>query len=307
MLQFVRQLFSRSKPETDWSFGLIKELNIEALLAKNQWTAFEEAATHLSADDLTRLLDGLCLTKRYILQLKQYWAAGESELRTLSTGAHTLFLAWEARGSLVASATNEQQADGFIHYLNRAYDLLNQQFDRPAWQAEAAARLVRVGMGMSEIELAQGAFDLCTELAPTHLMGHFNYTRAVSPWWHEGTADLTAFVDSITEPTLHHLFQIIYLNEIHSFLSYEKNSDAATKILRQEYGPRLDAVLAGPQQATGSSLAAVYFNNCLASLHHILGNKAARNQLITTLGANITVYPWSYFGLTTADAVQRLA
>ncbi|MGI4862519.1 MAG: hypothetical protein ACRYFZ_01250 [Janthinobacterium lividum] len=307
MLQFVRQLFSRAKPETDLSYGLLEQLGIDKLLAAANWNALETKAAQLPANDLTRLLDGLCLTHRYDQVLTPYLAAGSSELRALVKGAHDVFLAWESRGALVASATSQEQVDGFYHYLGQALEHLNQPFENPAFQAEAAARLVRVGMGLGESELFQEAFELCRELAPTHLMGHFNYLRAVSPWWHGSVADLTAFVDAIADPELHRLFQLIYLNELHSFFSHELGSDAkATAQLLHDYRPRIDAVLAGPA-AEGTSLAAVYYNNYLAGLHHLVGNTPARNQLIRAQGPHLTPYPWSYFGLTTAHSVQQLA
>ncbi|MBF9141310.1 hypothetical protein [Hymenobacter properus] len=308
MLQFFRSLFAKASPAaTDLSYGLLTQLEIEPLLTGNQWEKLEATATALATDDLSRLLDGWCLSHRYAPAIQRYLAAGSSELRQLVAGVHATFLAWEARGGLIATETTQGQADGFFHYLNQAYDHLNQPFENPAFQAEAAARLVRVGMGLGERELATDAFAVCAELAPTHLTGHYNYMRLVSPWWHEGLEDLTSYVDSIADPALRRLFQLLALHEIHSFLGHEHNSVAtATKLLKQDYRARIDQVLAGPGRAEGNSLAAIYYNNYLAGLHHILGNTAARNQLIQTLGAHFTPYPWQYFGLNNAAAVQSL-
>jgi hypothetical protein len=306
MLNFIRRLFSPAAPETDLSYGLLTAQGFDKLLASKQWPAFEAAALQLAPDDLTRLLDGL--TNRYAALLQEYLAAGQSELRTLAHGARTLFLAWEARGSLVAAETSAGQVDGFFHYLSQTLDILNQPFENTRLHAEAGARLVRVGMGIGEFELAQEAFGLCHDLVPRHLMGHYNYLRAVSPWWHEGLTDLTTFVDSITDLDLRRIMQLICLHEIHSFARHETNSEAtATRQLKQNHGPRLEAALAGPAHQEGQSLQAIYYNNYLAALHHLLGDRAARNRLILALGPNITPYPWHYFGLDNSRAVQRLA
>lgn len=308
MFQFVRRLFSRSPSETDLSYGLLKAQGFENQLADKQWDDFEAAAQRLAPDDLTRLLDGLCLTNRYAPLLQEYLAAGRSELRTLVTGARALFAAWEARGGLVADGTSQQQFDGFTYYLEKALDLLSQPFAEPRLQAEAAARLVRVSMGLGEQSLAHEAFDCCTSLVPTHLMGHFNYLRMVSPWWHGGLAELTAFVEAVTDSELYRVLQLIYLHEIHSFLAHDTGSTAeAGRRLRQDYAKHLEAALAGPPQQPGHSLPAVYYNNYLAGLHHLLGNPAARNRLLLALGPHITPNPWNYFGLTTAHDVQKLA
>jgi hypothetical protein len=285
---------------------LLTQVGIEPLLNSGQWAQLESIALALAGDDFTRLLDGLCLTHRYAAALKQYLTAGDSELRRLIQGVHNTFLAWESRGMLVASETSREEFDGFAVYLEKAYENLNQPFADTKLQAESAARLVRIGMGLSETDLAKDAFELCTTLSPVHLMGHFNYMRTVSPWWHGSIADLTEFADSITDPALHRLFQTLYINEVHSFLAHEKNEISATKMLRQDYQPRIDKILAGPKQAETTTLAGIYYNNYLAGLHHILGDKSSRNQLLKLLGPNLTPYPWNYFGLAWAD-VQKLA
>jgi hypothetical protein len=295
MLQFFRTLLSAIKAEPDLSFGLLAQLGTEPMLNQGQWAQIEDTALALSGNDFTRFLDGLCLTHRYAAALKQYLAAGDSELRKLVQGVHHTFLAWESRGMLVASETSRKKFDGFAVYLEKAYENLNQPFANTKLQAEAAARLVRVGMGLGETELAKDAFELCTNLAPEHLMGHFNYMRTVSPWWHGSLAELTAFIDSITNPTPYRLFQIVYLNEVHSFLAHEKGGPAATKKLRQDYQTRIDTILAGPQQVETTTLAGIYYNNYLAGLHYILGNTSAYTRLRKLLGPNLTPYPWNYF------------
>jgi hypothetical protein len=307
MFQFIRQLFSRTKPETDLSYGLITNLGVEPLLAQQQWNTFESKATQLATDDLTRLLDGLCLTTRYAPALTTYLAAGSSELRTLVAAVRATFLAWESRGAMVATETGEQQFDGFFHYLNQAFELLNQPFQTPLLEAEVGARMVRVAMGLSEAELAADAFSACTDLSPNHLMGHYNYLRVVSPWWLGSLETLQQFVESIADPTLYQLFRLIHLHEVNSYLQHEHNSTALAKeLLQRDYRAQLAAALAGPPVAEGTTLAAIYYNNYLAALHHLLGNAAARNPLLLALGPHIMPLPWSYFGLEAAS-VRKLS
>jgi len=98
MLHFFRKLLSAIKDEPDLSFGLLAQLSTEPLLNQEQWAQVEDAALALNGNDFTRFLDGLCLTHRYTTALKQYLAAGNSELRKLVQGVHHTFLAWESRG-----------------------------------------------------------------------------------------------------------------------------------------------------------------------------------------------------------------
>lgn len=306
MLNLLRRLFAGAAPETDLSYGLLTGQGFDKLLASKQWPAFEAAALQLAPDDLTRLLDGLCLTNKQAALVQEYLASGQSELRTLVGAVRATFLAWESRGGFVADETTEQQFDGFLHYLQQAYELLSQPLEAPTLEAERGARMVRVAMGLSEAELAADAFGACTELVPAHLMGHYNYMRVVSPWWLGSLEALQEFVDAIADPALHQLFRLIQLHEVNSYLQHEHNPARAKELLQRDHRAPLAAALAGPPVAEGHTLAAIYYNNYLAALHHLLGDKAARNRLILALGPHIMPLPWSHFGLTTAD-VRKLS
>jgi|GEM_PF-2981546 len=306
MLNLLRRLFSSAAPETDLSYGLLTGQGFDKLLANKQWPAFEASALQLAPDELTRLLDGLCLTNRYAALVQEYLAAGSSELRTLMAAVRATFLAWESRGGFVADETSEQQFDGFLHYLQQAFELLSKPCEAPVLEAERGARMVRVAMGLSEAELAADAFAACIDLAPTHLMGHYNYLRVVSPWWLGSLETLQEFVNSITDPALHQLFRLIQLHEVNSYLQHEHNPVRAKELIQRDYRKQLEAALAGPPVAEGSTLAAIYYNNYLAALHHLLGDKAARNRLILALGPHIMPLPWSHFGFAAAD-VRKLS
>lgn len=117
MLQFFRKLLSTTKPEPDLSFGLLAQIGIEPLLNSDQWPQLEATILALTGDDITRSLDGLCLTHRHADKLKQFLAAGDSELRKLMQGIHNTFMAWESRGMLVATETSKEKFEGFAVYL----------------------------------------------------------------------------------------------------------------------------------------------------------------------------------------------
>lgn len=274
------------------------------MLEQRQWEAFEKAAISLAPDDLTRLLDGLCLSAHYAPLLEQYQKSGESELRKLMAGVHTTFQAWEARTGAYAKELSQSQIDGFSHYLTIAHTKLNAQFAIPSLQAEAAARLVRVAMGLSDPDLAQAAYEHCTASQPSHLQAHLFYFNVLTPKWFGDEDALEDFVDATTSGSaLHDLLQAMYLVEL-QFIADDSTAIAKENV-KNENKRRIDELLA-KKPLISDSLYAIYFNNYLACLNHTLGNVTARNSFLTELDGRITAYPWAYFGLT-PQAVRKLS
>lgn len=301
--QQLRQLFtSPTTPAQDLSFGLIDALSIKVLLQQKQWKQFENVALTLTTDDFTRLLDGLCLAATYSDLLASYQQSGSSELRHLVAGTHATFLAWQARSALYGRHLSQKQKEGFATYLNEAYEHLNRPFTTSLLRAEAAARLVRVAMGLSEPELAQESFAYCLETVPTHLQGHLFYFNVCTPKWFGSEDALEEYVDQAPTVELRELLQTMYLVELHQEIS---DSAAIVKQkFRNENGRRI-AHLITLQPLPATSLYAIYLNNYLAGLHHALGQFDQRNLFLHELGAATTNYPWMYFGLYWQD-VQKL-
>ena len=304
--QFFRSLFSKPVAAgPDLSFGLLADTGIEALLQQKQWAHFEAVVTELPTEGLTRLLDGLCLTPRYAALLQQYHTSGDSEVRHLTAGVYDTFLAWEARSGALAKYVTEGQARGFEHYLTLAHEHLDRAFSTSRLQAEAYARLIRVLMGLGEPQEGQEAFFACRELAPDHLLGHINCFKLVAPRWFGDAKVLVEFVDD-TEPTeLRQLLQANFLVERYSDFELEDEASAKGK-LHQLYQGRIDQLRPQLEPMTGSSLLAIYYNNYVACLHHMLGQADERNRYLHELGSYLTPNPWGYFGLGTPAAIQKL-
>lgn len=270
---------------------------------QQRWDQLEATAATLPTDDLTRLLDGLCLTTEYAQALAKYQQARQSELCRLTAGVHATFIAWQIRGGAYAKYLGEGQAEGFLQHLNQAYEHLNYAFTTPAYQAEAAARTVRVAMGLSEPEVAREAFAHCTSLVPEHLQGHLFYFNILTPKWFGSEEELEDFVDRAPTPALHQLLQAMYLVELYNEVA--DSSEIVKQKFRHDNARRIQALTSLPPLAA-QTLYAIYRNNYLAGLHHALGNAAARNEFLRQLGPASTYYPWMYFGLDWL-AVQKLA
>lgn len=273
------------------------------MLEQKQWQAFEKVVAELAPDELTRLLDGLCLSEYYAPLLEQYQKSGTSELRRLIAAVQATFRAWEARSGAYARELSQQQIDGFSHYLGQAHAQLVQPFADPGLQAQAAARLVRVAMGLGEPELAQAAYEQCIAMQPTNLLAHIFYFNVLTPKWFGDEEVLEDFVNAASDPNLRDLLQAMYLVELQSIL------DESTAIAKQEMqnsNQRRITDLLAKRPRIDDSLPSVYFNNYLACLSENLGQTAIRNQFLQTLENRITIYPWAYFGLT-PQAVRKLS
>jgi hypothetical protein len=273
------------------------------MLEQKQWQAFEKVVAELAPDELTRLLDGLCLSEYYAPLLEQYQKSGTSELRRLIAAVHATFRAWEARSGAYARELSRQQIDGFSHYLGQAHAQLVQPFADPGLQAQAAARLVRVAMGLGEPELAQAAYEQCIATQPTNLLAHIFYFNVLTPKWFGDEEVLEDFVNAASDPNLRDLLQAMYLVELQSIV------DESTAIAKQEMqnsNQRRITDLLAKRPRIDDSLPSIYFNNYLACLSENLGQTAIRNQFLQTLENRITIYPWAYFGLT-PQAVRKLS
>lgn len=273
------------------------------MLEQKQWQAFDKVVAELAPDELTRLLDGLCLSEYYAPLLEQYQKSGTSELRRLIAAVQATFRAWEARSGAYARELSQQQIDGFSHYLGQAHAQLVQPFADPGLQAQAAARLVRVAMGLGEPELAQAAYEQCIAMQPTNLLAHIFYFNVLTPKWFGDEEVLEDFVNAASDPNLRDLLQAMYLVELQSIL------DESTAIAKQEMqnsNQRRITDLLAKRPRIDDSLPSVYFNNYLACLSENLGQTTIRNQFLQTLENRITIYPWAYFGLT-PQAVRKLS
>ncbi|WP_125917091.1 hypothetical protein [Hymenobacter coccineus] len=286
-------LFTKSYP--DYSYGLIRHLGIENMLQAGQWAAFENIIYSLNSEDLTRLLDGICLTDRYERALKNYFSTEKSEVKQLISGAHNLYLAWKLRGANVGNSLTGKQVDGFIFYLEKSSQDFSYDFSSPILEAESCARLVRVYMGFSDTEAAQSAYSTAIQLIPNHLLAHLNYFKVTSPKWLGNLEIMASFVNQVVDAELKNLLQLMYLVEVYSDLFYSFSLTANSKF-QKLHGQLIKEALAANTVPSGNSLLAIYTCNYLACLYQILGFRKEVSAIKPRLKGRRTIYPWAYFG-----------
>ncbi|WP_345236485.1 hypothetical protein [Hymenobacter saemangeumensis] len=286
-------LFAKKYP--DYSYGLIDRLGVDAMLRQQRWEALEATVMGLDSEDLTRLLDGLCLTDKYEDALRSYLAASSSEVRQLVAGAYHLYLAWARRTGSYGAALTEKQIEGFLHFLHEANNDFSRNFSTPVLEAESFARLVRVYMGFSEVEAAESSFANAVHLVPTHLLAHLNYFRTSTPRWLGSAEALHDYVSQVEDDRLRRLLQLMFLIEMYSDLQNE-NRSTATATFREQHGELISEVLGATALPADDSLLTIYTRNYLACLYRILGQSQQEAALKKQLEGRRTSHPWIYFG-----------
>lgn len=289
IIDFVRG----NKP--DLSFGLIEELGAKKDLAANSWDSFEKKVERLTDENLTRFLDGLCLSGNHDKAVRKYISSGTSPTRNLVSGAYNLHVAWLKRGTGWGSSLSPTQINQFTGHLEKAEDDLTVSYANPIYEAEAKARLIRVKMGMSEGREAQEVFHYVLSLNPNHLLAYINYFKVASPKWLGDAEILRELAVTNGDKNLSILLKLMYIFELFSDKYYNSHKDA--KINYENAKDELFSLLlieAKPIQ--DDTLLAIYNNNylaCFYRIHHMPLKEFMMNKFL--MGRR-TIYPWAYFG-----------
>lgn len=286
-------LFTKSTP--DYSYGLIVKLDVENMLQTERWNEFERIILSLGSEDLTRLLDGLCLTDKYEVTLRNYFTSVKSEVKELVAGTYHLFLAWDRRGANIGASLTSEQIDAFTYYLGEANRNFSEHFSTPILEAESFARLVRVYMGFSDTEAAHSAFANAVNLVPDHLLANLNYFKVTSPKWLGDLETMHKFVTQIRHTPLKDLLQLMFLVEAYSDV-FSNNSAKDKAIFQKQHGEFIANILATVVAPTDDSLLAIYTRNYLVCIYRILGHGKEGSGLKKQLEGRRTNYPWAYFG-----------
>lgn len=279
----------------DYSYGLIKQTGADKLLGDGRWDDFDRLVMDLGSEDLTRLLDGVCLGSTYANMINKYLLEGKSEVREIVAGAHNLYLAWERRGGNWGHTLSGEQVDGFTLHLQKAHDNFSYRFSTPVLEAESFARLIRVYMGFSDAEAAQSSFENASYLRPNHLLAHLNYFKVTTPKWLGDVNTMQAYVDQVEDVNLRKLLMLMLLVELYSDFDTEDTVTAKTNFTK-EYSSLVEGGLLNDYDFNGDSLIVIYTKNYLSCLYRILGLSKKEAELNKQLIGRRTNYPWAYFG-----------
>ncbi|MCC3156375.1 hypothetical protein LJ737_03950 [Hymenobacter sp. 15J16-1T3B] len=306
MFSFLSSLFSGRQPappEQDLSFGLLAARGVPALVRAQRWDEVAALAASLSGDELSRLLDGLCLTDAYSVDLTQLGARPDDEFSRLALGAWYLFQAWQARTAKYGKDLTETEINGFEHYLRLAHERLSSAFESELFRSEARARLVRTEQGFSDVEAAMEAFHESVALDPTKFWAYHHLFKVASPRWFGSREELAEYIESVAEPRVQYALWLMYLVEMYDDLERElENEVTAQRRWYDEQQGLVREVLARPTLPVSETLVSIYANNNLAYVYHLLGEQARRDELLDRLASRFTPYPWAYFGVDSGSA-----
>ncbi|RSK37387.1 hypothetical protein [Hymenobacter metallilatus] len=308
MFSRILSLFSSSGAGAarDLSFGLLNARQVVPLVKDEKWEQLEQLARALSSDELSRLLDGICLTDRFNKQILPLGKQKEQEFARLVLGAWHLYQAWQARSGLLAKDVSKSQMEGFEHYLLLARVLLGGTFATPAFLGEARARLIRVEMGLNEPDRAMAAFHQSVAVDARKFWAHHHVFKLSSPKWLGSEEELVGYIQSVQDGALRYALWLMFLVEMYSDANLEDESSALQR-WHPMYESLLKEVLAQPPLPVDGTLVSIYANNNLAYLYHLAGEREKRNSTLTALNGHYSPYPWDYFGIDTSSAAAMKA
>lgn len=286
-----------SKPN-DFSFGLVNEKNIPELFEQKAWVDFENIFKDLPSDDITKLIDGLCLSKRYDKEVEAYLKENDSELSYLISGVYYTYVAWEIRTGGWAKNIKEDQWDGFLKYLEKAEASLLKVAKSDSLKTEAKARLIRVYLGLSRKSKAIDLFNQCIISNPNHYLAHVNMFKILTPRWSGSVEELKQFINSVGNPKLRCLLELMYYIEMYSdILNEYSNEGKAKRLFRTHYLKEVKVLLNNDFNLPKGSIVSIYTCNHLAYLYHIIGKRGSRNKVLKKIPNAFTQQPWAYFGM----------
>jgi hypothetical protein len=305
MFSRIRALFG-APAARDLSFGLLEARQLTPLVKQEKWDQIGQIALSVTSDELSRLLDGICLTEQFNKQILPLAKNPEPEFARLVLGAWYLYQAWQARSGLLAKDVSKSQMEGFEHYLLLARGLLGSPFATPAFLCEARARLVRVEMGLNEPDHAMTAFHQSIAVDARKFWAYHHVFKLASPKWLGSEEELVGYIQSVEDDALRHTLWLMFLVEMYSDADAE---DEATALQRwyPAYRELLEEVLAQPQLPLNNTLVSIYANNNLAYLYHLVGEREKRNAILVALGGHFPPYPWDYFGIESDNAASMQA
>ncbi|AII52240.1 hypothetical protein N008_09650 [Hymenobacter sp. APR13] len=290
----------------DLSFGLLEARQLTPLVKQEKWGQIGQIALSVTSDELSRLLDGICLTEQFNKQILPLAKDPEPEFARLVLGAWYLYQAWQARSGLLAKDVSKSQMEGFEHYLLLARGLLGGPFATPAFLCEARARLVRVEMGLNEPDHAMTAFHQSIAVDARKFWAYHHVFKLASPKWLGSEEELVGYIQSVEDDALHHTLWLMFLVEMYSDADLENESSALQRWY-PAYRELLEEVLAQPQLPLNNTLVSIYANNNLAYLYHLVGEREKRNATLTALNGYFPPYPWDYFGIDAGSTVAMKA
>lgn len=295
---FKKQKIKNNVPNTKTvAFGMLEVQKVGQWLQQNKYDEVAACYQKLENNDKSLLLEGVTLNATYVDDAI-VWQSKEPNnyLANLFSGSALTFKAWESRTALLAEHVTEEQAEGFYHYLEQAYEHLAKATNLNPSEPEAHARLIRVFMGFSEKEKAQESFDTLVSLDSNHLAGHMFMVNLLAEKWLGSDEEMKEFAVKYANQNENPLLYTVYLMfAVQSFIDLaDKDYTVAEERFKWKYEANIMAIYKKANISSITSLQRYHLHNYFSYLFYVLSNKKLRDKEIDAVGENISMMPWAY-------------
>lgn len=295
---FKKRKIKKNTPNTKTlAFGMPEVSQVGQWLKDNKYDEIVTCYQNLENNDKSLLLDGVALNHVYMDDAIK-WQSKEPDnyLANIFSGVALTFKAWQARTGQLAKYVTEEQAQGFFNYLETAFEHLSKSTNLNPSEPEAYARLIRVFMGFSEKEQAQGCFETILSLDSNHLAGHMFMVNLLAPKWLGSKDEMRDFAVKCASQNNDSLLYTVYLMyAVQSFVDLaNEDYTQAEQRFKWSFEANIKKVYKKTDFNSITSLQRYHLHNYFSYLFYVLGENKLRNKEIDAIGENISMFPWIY-------------
>jgi len=282
------------------SLGLVDRLQLAPLIQSGNWKEVENIIMDLPSSELSRVMDGICMSGVFDPQLESYAQTLNTDFHNMIVGYYYIYCAWESRSGRRAEFVGEDQWEGFYKYLNLANHFLNEEYMDEKMQLQAWSDLITVQMGFSEREMADETFEKCMAIDPNSVNAHMTYFSVITPKWLGSRDEMKEHVKSDRwSKEISTVLQLKYYVELYKEYYFNEidDEDVAKRRFKADYGKECVTLLQNISIPTEENLLSLTSKNHLCYLYIILNNNKGRNRLMKELKGKYQAQPWGYFGV----------
>lgn len=293
ILARVVYAYFRTRLKADYSFGLKQAQQAYRLLKQGKYHEAEQIIVSCSPDDLTQVVDHIALSLKTPALQKWLHQSGNTNVCNLCMGVHYLHLAWKARTHALAADVSDDAAMSFIAYLQQSLETLQKVEGAAKLVGEKHSRLIRVYMGLDDMDEATAHFNEAIKLNPVATWPYIHYAEMIQPKWGGSVEQVQQLLKQLPANAL--IQQIVQLKLVWDAIKMEEVFFGRTPEEQQQQAMLMlkhtDTELEKKKPESVHRFVLYGYMVCLAG--H-LGQTALEKEYATLVGDNLALYP---FGL----------
>ena len=279
------------------------------LLIDSRWEEFETGFTRFPAGDRHLLLTGLGNLYLDETALRE-WVDSGSYTACVLNGSMKMTQAWIVRGASRGFEVGGDAFEQFYGLLDEAAEFLLMADELRPDDAEAAARMIRVSMGLqTDPDRYHEFFDQTSRSASPHLGAGFYMVDAISAKWGGDNQNMLAFAreQSVSTPMFLSLVPLAHIEKWFYLETFDNDQSAADNYFRDE-AVRREIIDCYQRQCEHKI--SDYFDILARSVWALAlvqtgEDDAARNEL-QYLGPRCANKPWDYIDGNTLNGIDAV-